>query len=237
MQFVFPPIDQPSVATSGREHFPVRRIYCVGQNYLAHVLEMNGDPSKPPFFFAKPNDSLVPHGSKIPYAMATENLHFEAELVVAIGRGGSEIPAASALDHVWGYAAGIDLTRRDLQGAAKSAGKPWDMGKGFDQSAPCGVIHPVAETGHIGSGYIRLRQNGELRQDSDLADMISSVPTIIANLSGYLKLAPGDLIQTRAFPDLADQLHGSAKGHQRIAYRNSVSLTYEHLHDGTGPRR
>lgn len=196
MTYTFPPMTQPSVATTTGARFPVRRIFCVGQNYLAHVLELNSDPTQPLFFFTKPNDAAMPNGARIPYATGTQNLHFEAELVVAIGTGGANIAQADALDHIWGYAPGIDLTRRDIQSAARSIGKPWDMAKAFDQSAPCGDIHPVSEVGHLNSGHIRLKQNGEMRQDSDLSDMISSIPVVIAELSKLQELAPGDLIYT-----------------------------------------
>ncbi|MEE9427701.1 MAG: fumarylacetoacetate hydrolase family protein [Paracoccaceae bacterium] len=197
MNYAFPPAPQPHIViANSNDRFPVRRIYCVGQNYLAHVLEMGSDPSKPPFFFTKPADAVVADGSDVAYASETENLHYEAELVVAIGTGGANITETDALNHVWGYATGIDLTRRDLQTAAKNAGKPWDMAKGFDNSAPCGALHPVAEVGHVDSGHIRLSVNGEMRQDSDLSDMIWSVPAIIATLSRFVTLAPGDLIYT-----------------------------------------
>ncbi len=197
MNYAFPPAHQPSLAIAGSgNRFPVRRIFCVGQNYLAHVLEMGSDPSKPPFFFTKPADAVVADGSDIAYASETQSLHYEAELVVGIANGGTDIVQTDALNHVWGYATGIDLTRRDLQTAAKNAGKPWDMAKGFDNSAPCGALHPVAEVGHVNSGPIRLSVNGEMHQDSDLSDMIWSVPAIIATLSRFVTLAPGDLIYT-----------------------------------------
>lgn len=197
MDFIFPAAPQPSLAIHGSQHrFPVRRIFCVGQNYLAHVLELGNAPGKPPFFFCKPNDTIVPDGAHIDYPMATDDLHHEAELVVAIGKAGARIPEIDARHHVWGYGVGIDLTRRDLQSAAKKAGKPWDMAKGFDQSAPCGALHPVAECGHPDAGRISLKVNDEIRQDSDISDMIWSVPAIIAHLSGYCELMPGDLIYT-----------------------------------------
>ena len=168
----------------------------MGQNYLAHVLEMGGDPAKPPFFFSKPADAVVADGAAIPYALATGNLHHEVELVVAIGSGGVGISEAEALGHVWGYSVGIDFTRRDLQGVARAAGQPWDMAKGFDRSAPCGALHAVADVGHPDAGHIRLSVNGTRRQDSDLSDLIWSVPAIIAALSALQELAPGDLIYT-----------------------------------------
>ncbi len=197
MDYAFQPAKPASIAISGTNaRFPVRRIFCVGQNYLAHVLEMGGDPTNPPFFFSKPSDAVVENGAQITYASETENLHYEAELVVAIGTGGTQIPDTDALSHVWGYATGIDLTRRDLQTQAKDLGKPWDMAKGFDQSAPCGALHSVADVGHLTRADIVLSKNGQVHQNSNISDMIWSVPSIISTLSRYIKLAPGDLIYT-----------------------------------------
>ncbi len=196
-----PPV-QPSLPIVGSEdHFPVRRIYCVGRNYAAHAREMGHDPDRePPFFFSKPAQALVQDQAEIPYPPATENLHFEAELVVAIGsaegQGGVGIPVASALNHVFGYAIGNDLTRRDLQAAAKKAGRPWDMAKGFDLSAPIGPVHPASDLGHPSVGRIALTVNDQLRQEADLAEMIWSVPEVISHLSGLVTLRPGDLIMT-----------------------------------------
>jgi len=188
----------PSVAVAGSEaRFPVRRIFCVGRNYSEHVREMGGDPSRePPIFFTKPADAVVPSGTAVQYPPRTGNLHHEIELVVAIGRGGAGIPAAEALSHVYGYAVGNDLTRRDLQAQAKKAGAPWDMAKGFDASAPISPIRPAGEAGHVAEGRIWLAVNGELRQESDLREMIWSVPEIVAELSTYCRLLPGDLIFT-----------------------------------------
>ena len=193
--YVFPPIPQPSVAIEGQSgRFPVRRIFCVGRNYAEHAREMGHDPqAEPPFFFTKPADALVVHGASIAYPRGTADLHHEAELVVAIGTGGAEIPETAALDHVFGYAAGNDLTRRDLQAAAKAARRPWDMAKGFDASAVIGAIRP----GHaVPQGAIRCLVDGALRQSADLAEMIWPVPAIIAHLSRLVCLAPGDLIMT-----------------------------------------
>lgn len=193
------PVPEPaSVPVAGsRARFPVRRIYCVGRNYADHAREMGGDPERePPFFFSKPADALLTDGGDLPYPPQTADLHFEAELVVAMGRGGRDIPASEAQDHVWGYAAGNDFTRRDLQGVAKKQGRPWDMAKGFDLSAGCGALHPVAETGVLERGAIGLLLDGAPRQRGDLADMIWSVPEIIAYLSRFVALAPGDLIYT-----------------------------------------
>lgn len=198
MRFALSPPATPTLPIAGSDaRFPVRRIYCVGRNYAAHAREMGKDPDRePPFFFSKPGDTVVGDGSTLPFPSQTQNLHYEAELVVAIGTGGSEINADAALSHVWGYACGNDLTRRDLQAEAKAMGRPWDLAKGFDQSAPIGLLHPAADIGHPDTGTIRLLQNGEERQRGDLSDMIWSVPEIIAFLSTYVTLAPGDLIMT-----------------------------------------
>jgi fumarylpyruvate hydrolase len=194
---VFPAPAQVTVPVRGGGLFPVRRIFCVGRNYAAHAREMGGDPNRePPFFFTKPADSLVTGGAPVPYPAATENLHHEMELVVAIATGGANIPAESALSHVYGYAAGLDLTRRDLQDEAKAARRPWDMAKGFDASAPIGDIAPAAAIGHPATGLITLAVNGTSRQSGDLADQIWPVPDIIAALSRLVRLAPGDLIFT-----------------------------------------
>lgn len=181
----------------GESLFPVRRIYCVGRNYAAHAREMGKDPEREaPFYFMKPADAVVPGGGVVPYPPRTRDLHHEIELVVAIGRGGRDIPAATARDHVYGYAVGIDLTRRDLQNDAKRLGRPWDTAKGFDHSAPVAAIRPAADIGHPERGRIWLAVNGELRQEGDLADMIWDVPAAVAELSTYFALAPGDLLFT-----------------------------------------
>ncbi|MCW2245146.1 fumarylpyruvate hydrolase [Azospirillum fermentarium] len=197
MAYAFPLWPHPAVPVAGSDPFPVRRIYCVGRNYAAHAREMGADPDKePPFFFMKPADAIVTDGGVVPYPPATANLHHEVELVVAIGRGGSNIPVERALDAVFGYAVGLDMTRRDLQNAAKKDGKPWDMGKGFDRSAPCGCIQRAAAIGHPSKGAIRLTVNGDERQHGDLSDMIWPVADTIAYLSGLVELQPGDLIYT-----------------------------------------
>lgn len=176
--------------------FPVHRIYCVGQNYGDHVREMGGDPKKnPPVFFSKPADAIVTGNRPVTYPPATENLHYEVELVVALGSGGSDIAAEDALQHVFGYAVGIDFTRRDLQAAAKKGGKPWDAAKGFDQSAPISAIRPAGDI-RPDQGRIWLAVNGEIRQDANLDDMIWSVAEIIAELSGLYTLRAGDIIFT-----------------------------------------
>ena len=196
MDFVFPPAATPSVAIAGETlRFPVRRIFCVGRNYAAHAREMGKDPEREaPFFFGKPADAIVGDGETVPYPPLTSNLHHEGELVLAIGKGGADIGEADALDHVFGYAVGNDLTRRDLQAEARDKGRPWDWAKGFDHSAVCGPIHKVSDVGHIASGFIRLSVNGERRQDADVSDMIWSVPEIVAILSQAVRIAPGDLV-------------------------------------------
>ena len=197
MDYVFSPAVPAAIPVAGcAAYFPVRRVYCVGQNYAEHAAEMGGDGRQPPFFFAKPTDALVPGGGDIPYPPQTVNLQHEVELVVALAQGGSAIPADRALDCVFGYAVGFDLTRRDLQLRAKAKGQPWEMGKGFDQGAPIGAIVPASVLGHPTSGAIWLKVNGDLKQKGDLAQMSWKVAEIIANLSTYVALKPGDLIFT-----------------------------------------
>ncbi len=175
----------------------MRRIFCVGRNYAAHAREMGRDPDRePPFFFTKPADAVVGDGETVAYPPETANFHYEAELVVAIGEGGRDIDEARALDHVWGYAVGNDLTRRDLQLQAREQGRPWDWGKAFDRSAVVGPLRPVSEVGHPATGRIRLSVNGETKQDADLSELIWSVPEIIAILSRSMELKPGDLVMT-----------------------------------------
>ena len=195
--FVIAPPEIASVPVSGGGHFPVRRIFCIGRNYPEHAREMGHDPARePPFFFTKPADAVVTGGAETPYPPATTDLHHEIELVVAIGKEGVAIAAAAALDHVWGYAAGIDLTRRDMQAAAKKLARPWDMAKAFDQSAPIGEIMPAARIGHPARGAIVLAVNGKGRQLGDIVDMVWPVPDAIAFLSTLVTLKPGDLIFT-----------------------------------------
>ncbi len=196
MGFVLPPPATPSVAVAGSaDRFPVRRIFCVGRNYAEHSREMGGDPTRePPFFFTKPADAVVDSGLTLPYPPATADLHHEAELVVALGRGGQDVAPAGALALVWGYGAGNDLTRRDLQAEAKAARRPWDMSKGFDASAVVGPL--VRAEGQDWQGEIRCTVNGALRQQSQLAEMIWPVADVIAFLSRLVALQPGDLIFT-----------------------------------------
>lgn len=196
--YVIPLPPVPSLSVAGQTtRFPVRRIFCVGRNYAEHVRELGNDVRDPPFFFMKPADALVEDGQPLPYPPGTQDLHHEAELVVAIGLAGAEIPEESALAYVWGYAAGNDLTLRDVQNKAKEMRRPWDMSKGFDHSAVCGAIHPVTQTGHPGpEAAIRLTVNGALRQEGRIGDMIWPVAGIIAHLSRLVELHPGDLIYT-----------------------------------------
>jgi fumarylpyruvate hydrolase len=211
MDYVIEPPAQAAVPVAGSGLFPVRRIFCVGRNYAEHTREMGGDPDREePFFFAKPADALLPGGAAMPYPPMTADLHHEMELVVAIGTGGADIAEADALGHVWGYAAGLDMTRRDLQGAAKKASRPWDMGKGFDFSAPIGDIAPASRIGHPDSGAISLKVNGAVRQSSDLSRMIWTVPETIAFLSRLVRLAPGDLIFTGTPEGVAAVARGDA---------------------------
>lgn len=198
MTYEFAPPIAPTVEIAGSQtRFPVHRIYCVGRNYAAHAREMGMDPERePPFFFSKPADAVVANGATVPYPPRTSNLHHEIELVVAIGEGGRDIPVANALAHVFGYAVGNDLTRRDLQFAARDKGQPWDTSKGFDQSAPVSAIRRVADVGHPSRGAIWLEVNGETRQKADLCEMIWNVPEIVSELSGLFELKPGDLVFT-----------------------------------------
>jgi fumarylpyruvate hydrolase len=195
--FVIPVAETVSLPVEGTgDRFPVRRIYCVGQNYAAHVREMGGDERKPPFFFQKPRDAVVQNGSTVPYPPHTSDLHFEIELVLALGTGGTNIARDDAADHVYGLATGIDLTRRDLQSEAKKQGRPWDTSKGFDRSAPVSAILPLAGDPLPTAGRISLAVNGATRQDADLGEMVWECADIVAILSQYFELAPGDLVFT-----------------------------------------
>ena len=197
IDFAFPPPAIPSVAIAGStQRFPVHRIYCVGRNYAEHVREMGGDTAREaPVFFTKPADAVMANDTAIPYPPRTSNLHHEIELVIAIGRGGRDIHKDRALEHVFGYAVGNDLTRRDLQAASKQKGLPWDTSKGFDCSAPVSAIRPASQ-GHLSQGRIWLAVNGQKRQESDLAEMIWTVPEMLAELSTLFELKPGDLVFT-----------------------------------------
>lgn len=188
----------PSLAVAGSlERFPIRRVFCVGRNYGAHAREMGSDPNRePPFFFTKPADAVVPASGAVPYPPATRDLHHEVELVVALGAGGADIAPEDAMSLVWGYGVGLDLTRRDLQAVAKDAGRPWDMAKGFDASAPCSPLIPAATLGHPRDARIWLEVNGALRQEGNLNEMIWPIADVISHLSRLVTLAPGDLIYT-----------------------------------------
>lgn len=197
MRYVFPPVPQVVLPVVGDDAgFPVRRVYCVAANYAQHALEVGGDGREPPAFFGKPADALVVGGGDVIYPPRTANLQHEVELVVALGKGGLNISVEQALDHVFGYAVGIDLTRRDLQAEAKEKGRPWEMSKGFDQSAPVSAVVPAARSGHLLKGRIWLTVNGNIKQDGDLGQMTWNAAEVIANLSTYVALAPGDLIFT-----------------------------------------
>lgn len=194
--YVFVPEPTPTIPVAGSDKlFPVRRIYCVGRNFADHAIEMGHDPDKePPFFFQKNPDSIVPPGQDFPYPTETSDVHHEIELVVALKSGGTDIPLDKALDCVFGYGVGLDMTRRDLQGQAKKMGRPWETGKSFEASAPCSAIHPVSEVGHPTRGAIRVAVNGETRQEGDLNQMIWKVPEMISYLSRLFELRPGDVI-------------------------------------------
>ena len=216
-EYVIAPPTQPYVPVRGGGRFPVRRIYCVGRNYAEHAREMGHAPDRePPVVFMKPADALVLGGAPMPYPPMTKDLHHELELVAALGSGGTDIAEGDALGKVWGYAVGLDMTRRDLQGEAKKQGRPWDMGKGFDRSAPMGEMVPAAEVNPT-QGRIELRVNGEVRQNSDLSQMIWSVAETIAYLSRLVRLEPGDLIMTGTPAGVAavgrgDELVGTVEG-------------------------
>jgi fumarylpyruvate hydrolase len=201
MNFIFSPTPTTSLAIlASDQRFPVRRVYCVGRNYVEHAQEMGFTGREPPFFFLKPADAVVPaeKGQTIsmPYPSLTKNLHHEVELVVAIGKGGKNIKTSDAAKHIFGYAVGLDMTRRDLQGDAKKQGRPWEIGKAFDQSAPIGPITPIEKSGEIASGEIHLTVNGKTTQKSDVSKLIWSVNEIIEHLSAAWELQPGDLIMT-----------------------------------------
>jgi fumarylpyruvate hydrolase len=217
----FGPLPPMLAASSDGGEFPVRRIFCIGRNYAAHAREMGKDPDRePPFFFTKWAETVVPTGGVVPYPTETRNFHYEAELVVAIGRGGRSIATGDALAHVHGYATGLDMTRRDLQFEARDKGRPWDTGKNVERSSPLGLIHPVSEVGHLPTGKIMLTLNGELKQNADLGDMIWDVPEIIAYVSRFYRLEPGDLIYS-----------GTPAGVGPVQIGDSVAVSIEGLSD------
>ncbi len=196
-KYVIPPAPQPALPVDGSDKFyPVRRIWCVGRNYVEHIREMGQDERLPPFYFAKFADMIVPDGGTVPYPSLTKDMHHEVELVVALKSGGRNIPVEKSNDCIFGYAVGIDLTRRDLQIASRDLKRPWEVGKSFDHSAPLGTVVPVEKTGYLTSGKITLKCNGKIRQDGDLNQLIWNVPEIIANLSTIIELQAGDVLMT-----------------------------------------
>jgi len=226
MEYVVAAPPVPTLAVAGEKgRFPVYRIFCVGRNYAEHAREMGHDPNRePPFFFMKPASAIVADNADFPYPSATKDVHHEMELVVAIGKGGANIPAASALDYVYGYAVGLDMTRRDLQGEAKKMGRPWDTGKAFDHSAPCSAVVPAKKIGHPAKGRIFLKVNGEVRQDGDLSQLIWNIPDTIAYLSTLFTLAPGDLIYSGTPAGVGpvkkgDVLEGAVEGVGTIKFK------------------
>ncbi|MBO6559190.1 MAG: fumarylacetoacetate hydrolase family protein [Nisaea sp.] len=219
MSFVFTPPPAVSLLVRGRDdRFPVHRVYCVGRNYAEHAIEMGHDPDKePPFFFQKNPDNLVVPELNFPYPPKSKDVHHEIEMVVALHRGGSDIPVTEAMECVFGYAVSLDMTRRDLQGEMKKLGRPWEIGKAFEKSAPCGEIVPASDIGHPENGAIWLKVNGEMRQEGDLNQMIWKVPEMISYLSGLFELAPGDIIMSGTPAGVGpvqrgDVLHGHIDG-------------------------
>ena len=221
-QYVIDPPAVTAVPVAGGGLFPVRRVFCVGRNYAEHTREMGGDPDREePFFFTKPADALLINGADMPYPTKTKDLHHEMELVVAIGTGGKDIAEADALAHVYGYAAGLDMTRRDLQIAYRVKQRPWSLGKAFEQSAPIAEITKAADYDAIGPQRIALSVGGDVRQDAHLSDMVWSVPEIISHLSQFYHLVPGDLIFTGTPAGVGpvvsgDSIHGEIDGLQPI---------------------
>ena len=218
-QYVIEPFALPSLPVAGdARRFAVNRIYCVGRNYADHAREMGHDPDRePPFFFMKPANSIVTDGKDMQYPNLSNDVHHEIEMVVAIGKGGANISADKALEHVYGYGVGLDMTRRDLQGEAKKMGRPWDTGKAFDQSAPCAALTPATQFGHPTKGTVKLLVNGEVRQEGDLNQLIWNVPDTIAYLSTLFTLEPGDLIMSGTPAGVGpvkkgDVLEGSVEG-------------------------
>lgn len=219
MSFVFAPPQAAVIPVRGSDDlFPVHRIYCVGRNYAAHTIEMGGDPDREdPFFFQKNPDNLVINDGDFPYPPQSNDVHHEIEMAVALHKGGTDIPLNKALEHVWGYGVALDMTRRDLQAVAKKMGRPWEVGKAFEHSAPCSALVPASEIGHPDKGAIWLKVNGEMRQEGDLGQMIWKVPEMISYLSGLFELAPGDVILSGTPSGVAavqrnDVLHGHIDG-------------------------
>ena len=226
MKFVVTPHAVVSLPVEGAaERFPVHRVYCIGRNYAEHAIEMGHDPNKePPFFFQKNPDNLLAEGSDFPYPAKTKDVHHEIEMVVALKSGGRDIAIAKALDHVYGYAVGLDMTRRDLQGEAKKLGRPWEVGKAFEKSAPCSALVPAAQIGHPAKGAVWLDVNGARRQKGDLNQLIWKVSEMISILSGLFTLKPGDLIFSGTPAGVGavkpgDRLLGGVDGIAEIAVR------------------
>ncbi len=219
MKYVFSPEAQSTLPIRGTDElFPVNRVYCIGRNYAAHAIEMGHDPDKePPFFFQKNPDNLLPEGKDFPYPPMTSDVHHEIELAVALKSGGSNLSAGDALDCVFGYAVSLDMTRRDLQGQMKKMGRPWEIGKAFEHSAPCSALVPASDIGHPSEGEIWLKINGATQQEGDLNQLIWKIPEMISYLSDYFSLHPGDVILTGTPAGVGpvekgDNLHGHIAG-------------------------
>lgn len=233
--YVFPPAPPASVAVHGDEsRFPVRRVFCVGRNYAAHAREMGKDPEREfPFFFTKPADTVLDDGSAVPYPPETKDFHYEIELIVAIGTDANgPVSVNNANDLVWGYAVGIDLTRRDLQLDARDKGRPWDWGKAFDRSAPIAPLRKVSDVGHPSSGRIWLAVNGETKQDADIAELIWNVPEIVSILSHSMELKQGDIIMTGTPAGVGaiipgDKVTGGIDGLGEIAIEITAAPSYD----------
>lgn len=224
--YIFEPAPTPTLAVEGTQaQFPIHRIYCVGRNFADHAVEMGHDPNKePPFFFQKNPDNILPVGQEFPYPSVSKDVHHEIELVVALHKGGSDIPAEEALGCVFGYAVGLDMTRRDLQGEAKKLGRPWETGKAFEHSAPCGALHSASDVGHPAEGDVWLKINGEMRQSGNLNQMIWKVPEMISYLSRLFELKPGDLIFAGTPAGVGpvargDEMHGHIAGIGEIRFK------------------
>lgn len=234
--YIFPPPSIVSLPIVGFDaELPVRRVYCVGRNYAAHALEMGVDPRQdPPFFFCKPTDSVVAGSDvlDVPYPPQTRNLHHEVELVVAIGKGGSNISVAEAATHIFGYAVGVDMTRRDLQQAMRKDGKPWEIGKTFERCAPVGAVTPITVTGKLDRGAISLTVNGEQRQASDLTKLIWSTEEVISALSRLFTLEPGDLVFTGT-PEGVGPVVAGDQIHARIDGLSALHVQVTHGQENT----